>query len=231
MNRAELDVRSLRWTLAFALLAAVLAAAQRLTSPFLNFTMIGALGLWSGARLRPRLGLVLPLVVWCLTDVYLWRVRGYPPFNPFVAVSFLLNALLGYLLLRRNASVSRIGSVCVLGSVQFFLLTNFSVWLKSATDAAHRVPEGRAYIVDTVGGKYDYPTIRYAANAEGLLACYAVALPFYGKDVAGNAVPAPLGCLGNALLADLLFAGLLFGGHALLLSLIRRRAVARRDAS
>src|SRR5436305_12460656 len=91
-----------RWTLGFAVVAAVVAALQRVTPHPGNFVMIGGLGLWAGARLRPGLGLLLPVLVWGLTDVIEWS-RGNPAFNPFVAGGFLLYGVLG-LLLRKSKS-------------------------------------------------------------------------------------------------------------------------------
>src|SRR5437870_1723998 len=111
-------------TLAFALAAMILAGVQRMVPHPFNLTMIGALGLWGGARLWPWLGLALPLAVWGVTDLILWQVTREPAFNPFVYSSFLVYAILG-LWLRRISSVTRIGATSLLGSLQLFLLTNF----------------------------------------------------------------------------------------------------------
>ena len=46
-------------------------------------------------------------------------------------------------------------------------------------------------------------------NLQGLVACYAAALPFTNRELAP-----PLGFSGNGLLGDLFFCGLLFGTHA-----------------
>src|SRR5262245_6217856 len=191
-------------TLIYALVAAVLAGIHRLLPPPLhpwNLTMIGALGLFGAARLRPWLGLVLPVVVWGVTDLIHWQITGYRAFNPFVCTSFLLYGLLG-LTLRRTSSPARIGGTCLLGSMLFFLITNFGVWLGSRIDPAE-LPAGRAYLIAEQGSPYPRGTIRYADNMEGLLVCYARAIPFFGSDAP------PLGFLGNVLLGDLLFCGAL----------------------
>lgn len=184
-------------TLGFALVVAILAVVQRgAPAPWyaFNLTMIGALGLWGGARLRPWLGLILPLAVWGVTDFLLWRKTGDSPFDGFVYSSILVYGLLG-LWLRQTRSPLRIGVTCVLGSVQFFLVTNFGAWLSLS------VP----------------PQEFYARDLGGLLQCYAMGIPF-----SNPAVP-PLGWFGNLLLGDLVFCGLLFGAHELLLRAATRR--------
>jgi hypothetical protein len=202
-------------TLGFALLMALVAGLQRYFPHPWNLTLIGALGLWGGARLRPWFGLALPLVVWALTDLVLYSVQGLPGFNVFVYAGFLAYGLLG-LLLRQTHSAARIGGVCVLGSVQFFLVTNFSVWLAMSLDPA-QLPDGRAVVVEQQGA---YPQPRYARNLSGLLACYGLGLPFSNPDAP------PLGFFGNLLAGDLFFSGLLFGLHVALLSVVlgRRKA-------
>src|SRR6516225_10534871 len=64
-----------------------------------NFTPIGALGLFGGARLRSWAAYVLPLAVMAVSDLLLWWIngQGYNPFNPWVYASFILAVLLGRL--------------------------------------------------------------------------------------------------------------------------------------
>ncbi len=71
-------------------------------------------------------------------------------------------------ILGRTPTWKRIISVSALSSVQFFLITNAAVWVT---------------------------TPWYPKTADGLLACYVAALPFFR----------------NSLLGDLAFAGILFG--------------------
>ncbi len=205
-----------RVTLVFALGAALLAGAHRLLPPPwhpFNMTLLGALGLWGGARLRPWLGLVLPVTVWAVTDLVLWQITGSPAFNPFVYGSFLIYPLFG-LLVRNTKRIAPVAGLCLAGSLQFYLLTNFSAWLQLSIDPAE-LPPGQSFVVQNGAP-------RYSANLEGLGTCYAFGLPFYGTDPAGEPVPPPLGFFGNLLAGDLAFCGLLFGVHALLLRSIRR---------
>src|SRR4051812_11522520 len=99
-----------RWTLAFTVVAVLLAALYRFIPPPFNSFLFGALGLWGGARLRPRLGLLLPLAAWGATEAVLYLRFGTRIFDPLVAGSFLAYGLLG-LLLRDTKSPVRIGAV------------------------------------------------------------------------------------------------------------------------
>jgi len=183
-----------------------------------NFTPIGALGLFGGARLPSLLAYVLPLSVMAVSDLLLWWINGinYTPFNPWVYGSFVFAVLCGRLLLC-NGGAGRIAAVSVLVSVEFFLATNFGVWLTSIRKP-YPIPEGFAVVwAEEPHSKFLSP--HYAPNLSGLMACYAVALPF-----AGTPAP-PLGFLGNQIVGDLFYSGLLFGVYAWLRSgvLVPRR--------
>jgi hypothetical protein len=100
-----------------------------------------------------------------------------------VYLASLLPLLLGRVL-RRRVTVGRLASCAVVSSVAFFVTTNFAVWL--------------------IG---DW----YANDWNGLIACYAAAVPFFRHTLCG----------------DLLFSGLFFGSYAVLQS---RASVARTAA-
>jgi hypothetical protein len=213
MNQSDRQSPSTFWTtLAFAAVMAVLAGIQRYYPHPFNLTMIGALALWGGARLNPYLGLALPIGVWGATEVLELVVKKQAAFNPFVYASFLLYGLLG-LSLRRSSSPARIGAMCVLGSVQFFLITNFSAWLHLSVPAS-QLPEGKALVMVQRDG-FELPA--YARNMEGLAACYILAVPFSNPDAP------PLGFFGNALVGDLTFTAVFFGVHAFLLAVVAGR--------
>jgi hypothetical protein len=196
---------------------AVAAGLIRLLPPPANFTPVGALGLFGGARLGSWLAYVLPLAVMAVSDVLLWTIRGHSDFtllkyafNPWVYASFLLAVLWGRLLLR-NGSAARIAAVSVLVSVQFFLVTNFGVWLASGVDP-QTLPDGAAVVFQD-NPKFAAPVpLHYSRNLSGLIACYVAALPFAGTNAP------PLGFFGNQLLGDLFYSALLFGVYALLRS-------------
>lgn len=196
---------------------AVAAGLIRLIPHPMNFTPVAGLGMFGGARLRSWLAYVLPLAVLAISDVLLWAIQGRADFtllqfafSPWVYGSFLLAVLWGRLLLRQS-SAARIAAVSVLVSVQFFLVTNFGVWLASSVDP-QTLPDGAAVVFQD-NPKFPAPVpLHYSRNLSGLIACYAVALPFAGTNAP------PVGFFGNQLLGDLFYTGLLFGAYALLQS-------------
>ena len=107
----------------------VLGAVARLLPHAPNFTPVGSLSLFGGARLRGWQAFLLPLVLMVVTDPL---VGGYSSATPWVYASFLISVWLGRYL-RGSENAFRIGAVCVVASAQFFALTNFGVWLAGAT--------------------------------------------------------------------------------------------------
>jgi len=157
MNRDKTAVRPL------ALSLVILGTISRLLPHLPNMTAVGAASLFSGARLRGWQALLVPLVCMLVTDPILGFLYGFQPFSlltPLIYASFLINVWIGRRL-RATESPWRIGGGALAGSVQFFLLTNFGVWL--------------------AGGGHSYPH-----SFAGLVACYAAALPFFGWTVAGD---------------------------------------------
>jgi len=145
------------------LVACAVAAALRLGAWLPNVTAVGALALYSGSRLRPWLAWIPALAVMALTDVLLESWYGYPPFNRVVYICFLIDAVLGMLLISRISPL-RVGTGAFVSALQFFLITNFFVWL-NASDSA----------------PLDYPK-----TLGGLMMCYTIALPFFGYTLLGN---------------------------------------------
>ena len=132
---------------------AVGAGALRLLSSIPNFTPIGALGLYAGGRLRSWQAFALPLMVLAATDGVRALMNGVPPFGPWTPYnygSFLLYVVLGRWLCRNNSILS-IGAATLLGTAQFFLITNFSA---------------------SVGDH------GYSSSLEGLMLCYGRASAF-----------------------------------------------------
>ncbi|HWG41304.1 MAG TPA: DUF6580 family putative transport protein [Gemmataceae bacterium] len=174
---------------------AVAAGLIRLLPHPWNFTPVGALGLFGGARLRSWQAYVLPLAVMAVSDLLLWAIHGinYTPFNPWVYACFALSVVCGQLFLR-TGSAWRIGFVSVLVSVLFFLVTNFVSWWTFSLPFTQ--PDG------TVMAPL------YARNMSGLMASYIAALPFIGTNAP------PLGFFGNQLLGDLFYSAILFGVYA-----------------
>jgi hypothetical protein len=155
MSNVPQDKPTAPWWL--ATLLAVATVLARLVPHPPNFIPVGALSLFGGSRLRAAAGLLLPIGVMVVSDILLWGLKGARPFNWFVYGSFLVNVLIGQFLLTK-LSVWRIGAASLLGSVQFYLVTNFGVWLASS---------------------------HYSRDLSGLLTCYVAGLPFFGDPGAG----------------------------------------------
>jgi hypothetical protein len=175
-----------------------------------NFTPVGALGLFGGARLRSWWAYVLPLGVMAVSDLLLWWIFGKEPFDLWVYGCFLLTVLWGRLFLR-SGGAGRIAAVSVLVSVQFFLVTNFGTWFRDIRNP-QPIPEGTAVVWKDIPGLPVPVPDHYAPNLSGLIACYVAALPFTGTNAP------PLGFRGNQLLGDLFYSGILFGVYAWLRS-------------
>lgn len=125
-----------------------------------NFAPVGATSVFVGRTLPVRVGIPLLFAAMLLGDLALARLNGYRVVGaatPFVYAGFAVQLLLGrWLRARRGGAIG----AAVLGSVAFFTLSNFGVW---------------------VGGLYGH-------TLGGLAACYWAAIPFYGATLAGDVV-------------------------------------------
>jgi hypothetical protein len=124
-----------------------------------NFSPVGAMGLFAGARMAWWQALAIPLAVMAGSDLLLQAMYGYTPFHMAVYASMAVNVVLGRLLLRRTTLAWKIGGVSLLASVQFFFITNLGVWWEGAM---------------------------YPRTLAGLLQCYVAALPFFQSTLLGD---------------------------------------------
>jgi hypothetical protein len=171
MEKSEKESLLLRTLLIFTMI--VLAAALRLAPHPWNFTPIGAIALFSGAMLRDRrLAFLFPVLVMCATDV----IIGFNKLSALVYASFLLSVVIGRFL-NQKRNLLRIGAATLLGSLQFFLVTNFGVW---------------AFLNS------------YPRTGAGLAACYLAGVPLFWNTLAGDASYATLLFGGFALAERLL---------------------------
>jgi hypothetical protein len=127
-----------------------------------NFAPAGAMFLLAGSRVRSWYFLLIPFAAQILLD---WSFhQGLNWEMPIVAyVSFGVYLFFGWWLLRNTESIPRIGLVTILGSIQFFLITNFMVWMDHVLHP--ELYQGTGY--------YYPPTI------EGLILCFEMAIPFF----------------------------------------------------
>src|SRR5262245_17526490 len=161
-----------RLTLVYALILAVVAALYRLAPYYLfdtpegqaavwNLMPVGALAVFVGSRLRTHYAFLLPLAVMLISDLLLiepiHRLTGgkYSAMGwgrLVVYASFTVYVLIGRLVQAHELSPLVIGGGALLGGLQFFLITNFGVWLGNPL---------------------------YPQTLSGLMSCYTVALPFF----------------------------------------------------
>jgi len=135
MSETGHSVQDTSWrplALSIGLVAIALAIVFRL--PFLprelrpwNLTPVGAMCLYAGARMRLLPAFLLPLLAMAITDAAIYLTQGYAP-SAFSYASFGLYVLLGRGLLTHSESPLRICGAAAMGTVQFFLLTNFGAW-------------------------------------------------------------------------------------------------------
>jgi hypothetical protein len=110
----------------------VLGAVARLLPHLPNFSPVGSISLFAGARMRGWQAYVLPLVLMAITDPL---VGGYSAATPLIYASFLINVFIGSRL-RGTENPWKIGAGVMAGSLQFFLLTNFA-WLAGSSMYPH----------------------------------------------------------------------------------------------
>jgi uncharacterized protein DUF6580 len=167
-----MDNRPQARTLAFGL--TLLSALGRLVPHAPNVTPLGGSCLFAGSRVPGVWAYLLPLAVMIATDPF---VGGYWKLSPVVYACFLINVWIGRRIARK-VTAARVGLAAFICSLQFFLLTNFAIWI-NAVASGSRI---------------------YSPDLGGLLRCYEMALPFWGRTLAG----------------DLFFSAALFGIYELL---------------
>lgn len=134
-----------------------------------NFTAVGGALLYFGAR-RPLRQLWIPVAALAATDYYLTTFYyGYA----FHLSGYLLTwawyaavIVLGYILLSRKTSASRVAAGVAIAPTSFFLITNFAAWAM--------MPQ------------------LYPHTLAGLGLSYAAGLPFYRNDLLSTAIVAAL---------------------------------------
>ncbi len=130
-----------------------------------NFKPVGGFAILSGMMFSTRLrALAVPLIAMLFSDLYFGMAELWVTLSVYAALGF--NVLLGRWLLQRWQKISSLpsrllaaGSTTILASIQFFLLTNFSVWAGTSW---------------------------YPRTWVGLVDCFLNALPFFRFTFAGD---------------------------------------------
>lgn len=147
----------------------------RLVPHMPNFAPVTGIGLFGGAYLNKKIAILLPLTVMVISDYLLLYIspftmsadfsRVYPitalfrADTAFVWGSFLISSLIG-LWLRNHKKPALVVGATLLASVQFFLITNFGVWVVGA----------------------------YSRGLDGLIQSYIMGLPFLKGTILGDLV-------------------------------------------
>ena len=130
----------------------IAAAVIRLLPHPLNFTPIFAMALFGGAYLsKKKIAFMLPLAAMLISDLFI----GFHSLMLVVYGAIALITALGFLLKNRVRPSTVIGA-SLLGSIIFYLISNFAVWA----------------MFDT-----------YPPTAAGLVLSYVAALPFLKNSV------------------------------------------------
>ena len=134
----------------------VLGIFSRLVPHPWNVTPVMAVALFAGTTLASRWAIAVPLAIVAVSDALI----GWHNTMPFTWAGILLTGMLGWWV-RRAPTGGRIFTGALAGSVLFFLISNFGVWL---------------------------PGDLYPRTPAGLWACYVAAIPFFRTALAGDLV-------------------------------------------
>ena len=123
----------------------IIAILSRLIPHPPNFTPIIASSILAPIMLKSRIyGMLIPVMAMLISDIIIgFHVYQLVIYSAIASIS---------LVTIMNKSYPKLFFIAIAGSVWFFIITNFAVWLSS-----------------------DY----YSKNFEGLLLCYTLAIPFF----------------------------------------------------
>lgn len=128
----------------------VIAALTRLIPHPPNFAPITAISLFAGAYFtRKHLAYLVPILAMLISDLFL----GFYTISIFVYLSFALITWFGQ---QKNRVTPKL---VLLGSVSFFLISNFGVWL-----------------------------LYYPKTIDGFMTCFTLAVPFFATSLLGDIV-------------------------------------------
>ena len=131
----------------------LIAGLSRLIPHPWNFTAVGAMALFAGTRMPNKaMAFLAPFLTLLWTDA----VLGFHETAVYVYAAVALITIIGFFTEGKKSAIV-MGSVA--GSILFFAITNFGVWLVQGM---------------------------YPKTLQGLVECYTLAIPFFGNQVAGD---------------------------------------------
>lgn len=136
----------------------VLAALSRVLPHPPNFTPLGAIGLFAGAKFeRKSLAFLVAFASLFLSDCFL----GFHALMPVIYGLFAMSVVLGRLVQRYSINAGSLAYLAAGNAVIFFVLSNFAVWVFGSG---------------------------YPKTLEGLVLCFTAAIPFFQNTVAGDLI-------------------------------------------
>jgi hypothetical protein len=126
---------------------------------------LGAIALYSGARLPRKWALTIPLVIVAFSDFAIDFSSGYsfdPASRLTTYIVFTALALAGSYAPKNASPITRVG-MSLFASTAFFSASNFAVWFE--------------------GSGLSFPR-----TLAGLMSTYAVALPFYANTLVADLI-------------------------------------------
>jgi len=122
-----------------------------------NFTPVIGVGLFAGATINRRIfAFLIPFSIMFISDIFL----GLHTTMVWVYGSLIFVVLVG-ILITGKVKISTVLGGSVIGSILFFLATNFGVWI--------------------TGGGYGHPL-----TMNGLVLCYIDGIPFFMNTLGGT---------------------------------------------
>jgi hypothetical protein len=134
----------------------IVAAAASLVPHPPNFTPLAAIALFAGAHLDRRAAFALAIGSLLVRDMIL----GVHVLMPVIYACYAFNVFLGSWLNGKH-SPARIVRTSLIGSIAFFIVTNFASWIAFDT---------------------------FSKTADGLLACYLAGIPYFRNTVASDLI-------------------------------------------
>lgn len=132
----------------------VLGIVTRFFSHPANFTAVGAVALFAGALFPKKWGILVPVVIMMISDFFI----GFHSLVFFTWGSMAIAGFIGWQM-RKSLSAKSVIAGSIFASTQFFLITNWAVWMFSPL---------------------------YVKDISGLLHSYVMGLPFYRNMMAGD---------------------------------------------
>jgi len=124
LNKADSGRHFVIFRVLIVLCFITFAAVVRILPHPWNFTPVGAMALFSGAKLgRSSKAFLFPLTALFCGDLFV----GFHRLMPTVYFSFCVSVLIG-IAFRNRQSLKPLSAATFLGALQFFVISNFGMW-------------------------------------------------------------------------------------------------------